>query len=104
MGKVSLRDYRRGRERESISLRMKMIFRGIVLRLVAKYGTEVRDYKTGNRLGRAWMFCWNGKVHFIGLTGALVPEFLPQQRLTYWKQELGFTQQPKPDFPHEPRP
>ena len=42
------------------------------------------------------------RVHVIGLDAIVVPEFVPQQRLTYWKQELGFTAHPPPDFPHEP--
>jgi hypothetical protein len=82
---------------------VKMKIRAAVLWLAQRFGSEIRDYRTGASLGRAVMVCWKGKVHFIGLSHALVPNFLPQDRLTYWKQELGFTQQPKPDFPHEPR-
>jgi hypothetical protein len=86
-----------------MSTSMKMKIRAVLLWLAHRLGSEIRDSRTGAPLGRALMVCWRGKVHFIGLNQAVVPYFLPQERLTYWKQELGFTQQPKPDFPHEPR-
>jgi hypothetical protein len=80
-----------------------MWFRAAILWVAKRFGSEIHDYKTGASLGRVVMVCWKGKVHFIGLSSAVVPHFLPQSRLTYWKQELGFTIRSKPDFPHEPR-
>jgi hypothetical protein len=45
---------------------------------------------------------FRGKIHVIGLSRPAMPIFLPQARLTLWKQEIGFAAHPKPDFPHEP--
>ena len=53
-------------------------------------------------LGRALLVPFRGRIHVIGLDANVVPEFAPQERLTYWKQELRFTTHPPPDFSHEP--
>jgi hypothetical protein len=37
----------------------------------------------------------------IGLDAAVRPMFQPQKRLTYWKQEIVFTEHPQPDFARE---
>ena len=42
--------------------------------------------------------------HVIALDAPVKVEFVPQARLTFWKQEIGFSAHPAPDFPHEPRP
>lgn len=80
---------------------MKMLVRSLGLLLARTLGSEIVDYQTGKRLGRALLIAWRGKVHVIGLEAAVRPVFLPQKRLTYWKQEIGFTTHPKPDFPNE---
>ena len=80
---------------------MKLPLRRFVVRLARALGSEVRDARSGQVLGRALLVTWRGKVHVIGLDAAVRPVFLPQNRLTYWKQELGFTQHPAPDFPRE---
>jgi hypothetical protein len=82
---------------------LKATLRKSVVTIANRCGSAIIDHRTGAPLGRAFMFCWGGKVYFIGLDHALVPEFLPQKRLTYWKQILGFTSHSKPDFPNETR-
>ena len=82
----------------------KLALRAVVLRVARVLGSPVRDVHTGQLLGRALIVAFRGKVHVIGLETAVRPVFVPQDRLTYWKQQLGFTAHPPPDFPHEPRP
>ena len=81
-----------------------MALRALVVRTARRLGSPVVDQRTGRVLGRAMIVAFGGKVHLIGLEAAVRPVFLPQPRLTYWRQELGFTTHPPPDFPHEPRP
>ena len=84
--------------------RIKLALRPVIVRLARRLGAPVYDVRTGALLGRALLVPFRGKVHVIGLETAVIPVFSPQERLTYWKQELGFTAHPPPDFPHEPRP
>ena len=72
--------------------------------LARALGSEITDARTGERLGRALLFCWRGRVWVIGLQRPVYPLFLPQTRLTYWRQELGFATHPEPDFLHETHP
>ena len=83
--------------------RLKLLLRALVVRTARLLGSPVVDQRTGQVLGRAMILSFRGKVHLIGLEAAVRPVFLPQPRLTYWKQEMGFTTYPGPDFPHEPR-
>ena len=83
--------------------RLKLTLRAVVLWVARLLGSRVTDPRTGRVLGRALLIPFRGKVHVIGLDAVVVPEFAPQERLTYWKQELRFTAHPPPDFPHEPR-
>jgi hypothetical protein len=80
---------------------MRNLFRAIGLFVVRIFGTRLFDFQTGRDLGRAFIIGWRGKVHVIGLKQAVRVVFLPQGRLTYWKQEIGFTTQPPPDFARE---
>ena len=82
--------------------RLAISLRPALLALARLLGTRVVDARTGRELGRALIISFRGRVHVIGLDAIVVPTFLPQTRLTYWKQELGFTAHPPPDFPHEP--
>ena len=84
--------------------RIKLALRAFVVKAARRLGSPVRDVRTGKVVGRAMVIAFRGKVYVIGLETAVVPVFLPQERLTYWKQELGFTAHPPPDFSHEPRP
>lgn len=78
----------------------RMLLRRVGLGIARLFASDLHDYATGERIGRALLIPWRGKVHIIGLETTVRPVFLPQKRLTYWKQELGFTQHPPPDFPN----
>ena len=81
---------------------LKLKLRAAGLYLVRRLGSPVRDARTGRLLGRALFVPFRGKLHVIGLEANVIPVFAPQERLTYWNQELAFTTHPPPDFPHEP--
>jgi hypothetical protein len=78
-----------------------MLVRALGLRMARLCGTTFVDCKSRRHLGRAFVFSWRGKIHVIGLDAPVRVVWLPQKRLTYWKQEIGFTQHPPPDFPRE---
>ena len=80
-----------------MSLRMKI--RAAGLALVHRFGMRIVDHESGRLLGRALLIPWRGQIHLIGLEATVRPAFLPQKRLTFWKQALGFTTHPPPDFP-----
>jgi hypothetical protein len=73
--------------------------------LVRLFGMRVRDVRTGKDLGKYLFIPWRGRILAFGLGTAndepFYPVFLPQKRLNYTLQELGFQQHPKPDFPNE---
>ena len=66
-----------------------------------RFGMKIRDHRTSRLLGRALVVPWRGRIHIIGFEAAARPEFLPQTRLTYWKQELGFSLHSPVDFANE---
>jgi hypothetical protein len=78
----------------------KKLIRDFGLRILRACGTTIIDAETGANLGRAFIFPWKGRIKVIGLDATVRPVFVPQTRLTYWKQDLGFTVHPPPDFPH----
>lgn len=80
---------------------MKQLVRDVGVSLVRRFGMKIRDHQTGRLLGRALVLPWRGRIHIIGFDAAARPEFIPQQRLTYWKQELGFSAHPAVDFEYE---
>ncbi len=80
---------------------MKSLLRSVVLALTRVFGSRLVDCETGEELGKAILLPWGGKIHVIGLERSVRLAFLPQTRLTYWKQEIGFTVHPPPDFPNE---
>ena len=94
----------RGHYITTVTKKWYLFLREPFLRVARALGTEIVDARTGERLGRAFLFCWAGRVWIVGLQRPVCPVFLPQQRLTYWRQELGFATHPEPDFPHEARP
>ena len=76
------------------------------LKIAHTAGTPIKDFRTGRSLGRVLLLPWRGRIHVIGLDVAVHhvavrPMFQPQKRLTYWKQEIVFTEHPPPDFPRE---
>ena len=81
-------------------VKARLWLRAFGLRLIGRFGAQVFDQETCRPLGRALIVPWRGKIYVIGLEAAVRPTFLPQTRLTYWKQELGFTVHPPPDFPN----
>ena len=83
---------------------LSSVIRRIVLALARSIGSKIIDAETGRVLGRAFLVPWKGKIAVIGLNAEVKPVFLPQKRLTYWKQEIGFTVHPPADFPHEASP
>ncbi len=65
------------------------------------FASDIRDIETGEKIARALMIPWRGRILFIGLEGRpILPRFVPQDHLTYWKQELGFATHPIPDHPN----
>jgi len=73
--------------------------------LIRVLGMRVRDVTTGKDLGKYLFVPWRGRILVFGLGSAndepFYPVFVPQARLTYALQELGFQQHPIPDFPNE---
>ncbi len=79
--------------------KLKRFVRDLGLKILRACGSTIIDAETGENLGRAFLFPWRGKILVIGLDTPVRPVFRPQTRLTYWKQDLGFTVHPPPDFP-----
>ena len=79
---------------------LKQRIRNVGVALARAVGTTIVDARTGRRLGKALLIPWRGRIHVIGLEAAVRPQFLPQSRVTYWKQQIGFTQHPPPDYPN----
>jgi hypothetical protein len=77
--------------------------RALGLAVARLFASDLVDFRTGEKVGRALLLPWRGKIHVIGLEEPVQVAFLPQKRLTFWKQEIGFSAHPAPDFPHEPR-
>lgn len=84
-----------------MSSKLRQLVRNCALAIIRRCGTTVVDQRTGERLGRAFFIGWRGRVIAIGLENEppLQVTFLPQERLTFWKQEIGFASHPHPDFP-----
>jgi len=68
--------------------------------VTSKLAFKIHDAFTGEFLGRGWVITFGRGVYVIGYRGdkPLVPVFLPQKRLRYWRLELGFTTKEQPDF------
>lgn len=80
---------------------MRLTLHNFLVGVARWCGSMIYDVETGKPLGRALILAWRGRVHVIGLEGAVRPVFLPQSRLTYWKQDLGFAAPLEPDYPRE---
>ena len=80
---------------------IRKFIRAMGVKIAQTIGTRIEDSRTGRSFGRALIIPWRGKIHVIGLDAAVRPMFQPQQRLTYWKQEIVFAEHPQPDFPRE---
>jgi hypothetical protein len=79
---------------------IRKFIRALGLKIAQTIGTPIKDFPSGRSLGRALVIPWRGKIHVIGLKTAARPMFQPQKRLTYWKQDIVFTEHPPPDFPN----
>lgn len=77
-----------------------MAIRRFGLAIARTLGTDIIDQRTGKSVGRALLLPWRGKIHVIGLEAPVRVIWIAQQRLTYWKQEIGFATHPKTDFPN----
>lgn len=68
---------------------------------ISRFGSPIRDEETNELLGRAIILVWRGKIHLLGLTSRapITPVFRKQDRVRYWRQSVGFTRTPEPDFP-----
>jgi hypothetical protein len=77
--------------------------RRFLQKLAGWFGSDIIDQRTGEKVARAILVCWRGRVYLLGYEGRdqVMPVFLPQQRMTHWKRELGFATHPPPDFPRE---
>ena len=75
------------------------LLRSLVLSVARLLGGEIRDCRTGASLGRGLLLPWRGKILLIGVDETVAPVIVPQARITYWKQEIGFTRHAEPDFP-----
>jgi hypothetical protein len=84
--------------RPLVSLLTK-ISRVLILKFAHTFGILLKDQRTGEPLGRVLVIPFRGKLWIVGLSTSVRPEFLPQIRTTYWKQDLGFSTHPDPDFP-----
>jgi hypothetical protein len=73
--------------------------RAVGLFVARRLGSKIVDARTQQTVGRALVIPWRGKIHVIGLERALKVEWVPQKRLTYWKQEIAFESHPAPDWP-----
>ncbi len=80
---------------------VKLHLRNAFLRLVDLFSREIFDLEDGRPLGRALLIGQGAGIRVIGHEGLppLVPKFVSQERLTYWKQSIGFMTPPRPDFP-----
>ena len=79
---------------------IRKFIRAVGLKIAQTIGMRIKAFPSGRSLGRALIIPWRGKIHVIGLEAAVRPMFQPQKRLTYWKQEIVFTEHPLPDFPN----
>ncbi|HMP76430.1 MAG TPA: hypothetical protein PKE12_09055 [Kiritimatiellia bacterium] len=75
-----------------------------LVRIARAIGSPIRDVYSGEVIGRGLVFAFGGRIWVIGVEENLVPVFTPQRRLTYWRQQIGFTRHPPVDFPRETRP
>jgi hypothetical protein len=69
------------------------------LPLVPDLNERQIERPSSRSLGRALVIPGAGKFTSSG-SKRTRPMFQPQKRLTYWKQEIVFTEHPSPDFPN----
>ena len=79
---------------------MHTLIRKMVMPFIRCFGSRIRDELTGEELGRAWIAVWGGRVYLIGFTGEtpVVPVYVSEDRVRYWRRRLGFRAAVEPDF------
>lgn len=78
---------------------MKSYLRQLGMCVVRIMGTTILDVADGKELGKAIMVPWRGRVHLIGYEGVpLRVVCVPQNRVCYWRIELGFSRAEVPDY------
>ena len=82
---------------------LRKFIRSLGLFLLRSIGSTIVDEATGEKLGKALLIPWRGRIRMIGLQVDVKPVFRLEKRLTFWKHDIGFTRQPSPDFPRETR-
>lgn len=90
-----------------MSLPLRSRLRDLLMQVARWMGSEITDVQTGRVLGRGLLIPWRGKIHIFGLyeeKSLVFPVFAPEAKIRYWRQVIGFSAHPPPDFPHEPRP
>ena len=80
--------------------RFQQLAKAFVLWFARNFGARLADSRTGEPIGRVLIIPWKGKVAIFGLTKAVRPEFVPQTRVTYAKQDLAFHITPEPNYPN----
>lgn len=86
-----------------MDLKTRARFSGWIVRLARAIGPPIRDAYSGEIIGRGLVIGFGNKIWVIGVRENLIPVFVPQRRLTYWRQSIGFTRHPPVDFPRERR-
>lgn len=86
-----------------MNLKWRNRLSSLVVRTARFLGPPIRDAYTGEVIGRGLVVGFGNRIWVIGVKENLLPVFLPQTRLTYWRQCLGFTRHPPVDFPRERR-
>ena len=79
----------------------KLLVRNATLKVIDLFASDITDCESGESLGRGLILGWRGRIKVIGheTLPPLIPRFLQQRRLTYWRQSVGFTTHPRPDYP-----
>lgn len=79
--------------------RLKLELRNAVVTVCRWMGSDICDAYTGEKLTRGLVCAWEGRVHVIGADVSLIPVPVMQNRMTYWRQFIGFTTHPEVNFP-----
>ena len=81
---------------------LKKWFNELSWTLCERFAPAIIDVRTGKELGHGLVLAFGSKVWVIGYRGSqpLVPVFLPEKKLRYWKLRIGFTTTEEPDYPN----
>lgn len=71
----------------------------ILLWIAKRLGGEVRDVRTGQKLGRALCLTGPWGIWMIGLPHAVRMMFLPEKTTRYTQHRIGFSTHEEPDYP-----